>query len=133
MSISGMSESNDSNPDWVRILCLDVLRCARSVEPQESRDRRDERIARRSTLSVRKHVYLGHVIERETDSGKSDTFFQCGNVVLFVLKLIIVAIRLVVFAGSARAKSLPNIIRVRLCAVQVALVVEKMSQERKVV
>ena len=33
VDISGMSETNDSNPDCVRILWLDVLRCARSVEP----------------------------------------------------------------------------------------------------
>ena len=34
---------------------------------RESRERRDERIARRSTLSVRKPVYRGHVIERERE------------------------------------------------------------------
>ena len=76
---------------------------------------------------------MGHVIERETDRGKSDSLSQCPSVVFIVLKLFIVAMRFVVFVGSARASSWANIIRVRLCIVHVALVVEKMSLERKVV
>ena len=115
-------------------MCFDA-REVWSHRARESRERRDERIARKSTLSVRKPVYRRHVIEREreTDSGKSDPFFQCPNVVFIVLKHFIVAIRFVVLVGSARASSLATTIRVPLCAAHVALVMEKMSLERKMV
>ena len=136
VDISGMSESNDSNPDWVWIPWLDVLRCARSVKPPRTEVER----AKRRTHFSKVNAFCAQASEsgtrdreRETDSGKSDSFFQCPNVVLFVLKLTIVAIRFVVLVGSARASSSAKIIRVPLCAAHVAWVVEKMSVERKVV
>ena len=109
VDISGMSETNDSNLDWVRILWFDVLRCARSVEPPRTGVEGAKRRAHCSKVNAfcaQAGVYGTRDRERETDSGKSDSFFQYGNVALFVVKLIIVAIRFVVFVGSARASSL---------------------------
>ena len=71
--------------------------------------------------------------ERETDSGKSDPFFQCRMWFSLFPYSLLLQFALSSLLEARVPLSLAKIIRVRLCAAHVALVVEKMSLERKVV